>query len=339
MKTEEEQEVSKLDQEENSKKEVVSFTPTAEELGGSYAQRIQQRKESTEALKVKGPPVGGAPPIERGKLDRLVKPNFGTEEVEEAPPPDKFEVPAKPPIAGVGAAYKMNHAIVNGETDGPITLREGMNKFPEGTKKPKLSPETEEGLKKLAEANKEAQTVADETTKGLDAAEEKITELPFDFAAISSARDELMNKDRKKLIEARLQPLDMTDLISKKEINQVVPIIKDKLHITLRTYSQREYLFCLRYIYDFPGPAIYQEELLNTCKLVCSLVAINGAFLPDHRINVGKREEEIDRKAFENKMFHVSGFPVHLMADISVQVIWFSERVGKLFSLDNLKNG
>jgi hypothetical protein len=42
---------------------------------------------------------------------------------------------------------------------------------------------------------------------------------------------------------------------------------------------------------------------------------------------------------FENKLHHVASFPTQMLADLSLQAIWFNRRVNDLFSLDNLKNG
>jgi hypothetical protein len=144
-----------------------------------------------------------------------------------------------------------------------------------------------------------------------------------------------MSEERKKSIESRLDPLDISEMISKREVQQDIPIIPGKLHLTLRTYSQKEYLFCLRYVYEFPGSAAYVEELLNTAKMVCSVEAINGAHLPGH---LGK-DGEVDQDLFTKKFHHVTLFPVNMLADFSVQCMWFGDRVNELFGLDNLKNG
>jgi hypothetical protein len=161
----------------------------------------------------------------------------------------------------------------------------------------------------------------------------------FDFDAINETQKMLMSPDRRKLIEGRLSPLDIEDMIVKREIQQTVVVIPGKLSYTFRTFNQSESLFCLRYVYDFPGSMIFANELLNTCKMVCSLVAVNGAMLPDHRKGLGSDKEEVDRELFEKKKHHVAGLPVQLIGDLSVNAIWFNDRVTKLFSLDNLKNG
>jgi hypothetical protein len=185
--------------------------------------------------------------------------------------------------------------------------------------------------------------VAEETRAELDDAERDFEpESPLvdmDMATLADIRGSMMSKERRDAIESRLEALDITDMIMKREIVQTIPVIPDKFSLTLRTFSQRENLWVLKYLYDFPGSALYVQELLNTCRLVCGLVAINGQYLPDHRKDVGKTSEEIVKEDFEKKLFHVSSFPVQLVADLSVQSIWFQDRVDKLFTVDALKNG
>jgi hypothetical protein len=84
---------------------------------------------------------------------------------------------------------------------------------------------------------------------------------------------------------------------------------------------------------------MYQEELLNTFKVVCAVVSINGSLLPEHRINIGQRNEEVDIGKFKDKLHTLISFPVQVVGDLSVQNIWFQRRVEKLFSWENLKNG
>jgi hypothetical protein len=297
--------------------------------GSSYSELVQAKRAQTEALKGKGKPLGGAPPLEKEKMAKLAKmiapaPSFDREVIE-------------PPVTGVGDAYQVNKEVARASA--PITLKQAQEN---AEKHKKLSPETVEGLKRAAEAAKKEQgpDFQDPTEEEMDEVAEEATSPPeFDFAAISSHREFLISKKRREEIEKKLAPLDLADMVTRREIQQNVPVVDDKLNYTFRTFNQHEHLFCLRYIYDFPGSSLYVNELLSTCKLVCTLVAINGALLPDHRKDVGSSKEQVDRDMFVKKMFHVASFPTQMIADMSVQAVWFDERVSKLFSLENLKNG
>jgi hypothetical protein len=327
-----------------------------------YSERIRQRAtmKASGALKRAQVPLGhvASPPPEKmvaiANLSGMARPSFGPpEEKLTAASATKPVVKAeKPIIEGVGAAYPVNQVLSQGKTKGPVTMSEGN----EIAKKQGLSKESIRALEATkqhldeqespeetpaVEPDAKASSMAKETRKELDEAEEEFNPtLPLmDYATLSDVRSILMSKKRRDTIESRLKPLNIGDMITKKEIVQTIPIIPGQLEVTLRTFNQRENLWILKYIYDFPGSALYIQELINTCRLVCGLVAVNGALLPDHRKDVGMPTEQIIKEDFERKFFNVSSFPVHIVADFSVQAMWFQDRVDKLFTVSELKNG
>jgi hypothetical protein len=372
--------MSRLAPEDGNPKTVVSFGPSVDavktavtskqgngpvrDLGpiqsaASYAQRIQARHQAADSVKGKGSPLGGAPPLEKEKMEFLAsklmpQPSFESEKDTEAPPSSEpiRKVMEPPLVTGVGSAYRVNQEMARGNLDRPVSIK-GARDMEEEAKVPStrrsLSTETLAGLEALNQAQKEASTPPtpkealkqDSMEKDLeDATEKMVAPRPeFDFVGMANAQRHLVSAERRKRIEDSLEPMDIADMIVKSEIQQRVTIIPGKLSYTYRTYNQHENLFCLRFVYDYPGSVAYAEELLNTCKLVCSLVALNGAMLPDHRKGVGTDKEEVDKDLFNKKMFHVARFPVQMLADLSINGIWFSERATRLFSLENLKNG
>lgn len=332
------------------------LTPTAEELkqrfaeqrapmsAATYSQKVKDRRAQTAALKGRGKPLGGAPPLDPEKMSRAtVRPRFD-------PPPDEVREPViSGGVGGVGAAYSINQAIAGGKTEAPVSLHEGERMVQEEAARKPLSSETVEALKKMNELEAEAaqepkeesiSVSKPEVTERLEESEEDLVGgSPFDFGEFGQRRNKLVSEARRKDIESRLEPLKLEDMIIQREMLQKIIIVPDGLSVTLRTFNQRENLFCLRYVYKAGASQLYVEELLNTCRLACSLFSVNGAPLPDHRKDVGLRTEEVDKDKFEDKMFHLSSFPVQLLADLSIQMIWFNDRVNKLLSLDNLKNG
>lgn len=343
--------------------------PITDHGARSYALRAQDRlatRKNAAALKKKAAPLGHVESPSHEKMEAIaglsmVQPTF------DATQPPAIELnnekpvvvtpPSPPPaLKGVGSAYPVNQALVQGKTNGPISLREGNKMVQQGFSKETVqalemasqniknaaatAPKEPSAPKESPAPEKEPPSVAKETKSELDDVEQDLGPLnQLDFNALGQARSPLMGQKRREEIEKRLKPLDIGDMIMKRELTQVIPIIPDKFEITLRTFNQRENLWILRYIYDFPGSALYIQELINTCRLVCGLVAINGAYLPDHRKDPGQSTETIIKEDFEKKFFHVASFPVQLVADFSVQSIWFQERVDKLFTVDALKNG
>ena len=357
-------------------KKIVSLGPSAKEIHGrpeqevsmpegdiktasSYGDRARARA-ATKSIKKGGKPLGGAPPLEREKMEQVAnqaRPDFGRDTLPPDRKPDrKPQEPPKDMVQGVGSGYHVNQEMARGNVDRPVSMREAKKMGEEARKKKDedrkpLSPETVDGLEKMnqmAESGQIPEAPEDETDirESLEDAEQEMAEdlgedeqFSLDFAGIAEARLVLVSPERRKSIESRLGKLNVSDLVTKREVRQTIPVIPDELEYTFRTFNQHEHLFCLQYIFETQSSAAYTEELLNTAKLACSVVAINGAHLPDHRKDVGTSKEKVDKELFEKKLFHVASFPTQMIADMSVQAIWFTDRVNKLFSLDNLKNG
>jgi len=292
----------------------------APKAGATFANRVAAKKQSQlDAIKGRGRPLGGAPPIPEGKLSGLVEPR---QDVPFELPPDVHQ-----PVQGVGGAYEVNQAVTDGR---PMTVgqakRAGMGLIPDEEPEQE-APEEEEPLvdDKLDETERQ---MVDEFRDYTSA---------FNFPMLTETQKKLLSKERREAIEGRLDDLDLTDLVTTGEIKQRIPIVPGKLEILVRTYSQKEYTWMLENLYKYySGTQEYVNEMLNTFKLVCSLVAVNGKRIPDHRDqDTGK----VDKDRFEKKMDIVAGFPTQLISDISVQCSWFNERVLGLFDQDQIKNG
>lgn len=368
---------------EVKEKGVTTLAPPPEPSGpvvqsaAAYSQRVQARRQATQAVKGGRMPLGGAPPIPEGKLKPLAdaarianmpQPNFGMgpppkdEELKErwAPPPKPPQAPAKPPqLQGVGAAYPVNQALSTGQLERPASMKEakGGNLPMQEAKKP-VSPATAELLHQHHQASQAAaqepprpppttdpkkSQLADaekELAEGNQQSEDQQVLFP-DFDILRRAAGPFESEERKKIIEGRLTPMNFSDLITKKEIQQEVTIIPDQFSLGFRTVQEKEHLFTLQYLYEKTGAtsAVYTEELFSVLKLACSIVSVNGSFLPDHRKNVGLAGEETDRDLFIKKLDIILGFPTPILADMGVQHNWFHDRVNKLFSVDKLKNG
>jgi len=173
-------------------------------------------------------------------------------------------------MGGVGAAYHVNQAMASGQVKRPVSMREAKEMSTSN-----LSPESVQALQMAKENIESAQTqpqqpeeepekpprksVAEETKEEVEQVIEREfgPDLPFDISGITDVRQTMMSKERRDEIESRLKPLDIGDMIMKREIQQEIPIIPGKLVITLRTFNQRENIWVLKYLYDFPGSQAY----------------------------------------------------------------------------------
>ena len=217
--------------------------------------------------------------------------------------------------------------------------------------KPELSAETIEGLKALAELQAKAQQIqeknmdkekAEEQPKEKDekSAEDRLRK---DFQEMRELLGEqqwnfLTSPARRKQIEGRCKPMDITDIILHGEVRQDVPVrTGDKpLVFTFRSVTAEEDLAVKRMMYGETGGDRYLLDKYAIMNLTLALVAINGELLPSHLTDDGK----FDEKRFESKYKKILKFPIQLIAELSIQYQWFDERVRELFlgSTDALKN-
>lgn len=213
--------------------------------------------------------------------------------------------------------------------------------------KASLSKETVEGLEALADFRKkaeatqrqEAEKAAEDAKKVEDAiaaeGNRQIKELR-EFVGDETQWNLLFNPTRKKEIENRLLPLDVTDLILRGEIKQTVPIIPTKLVLVLRTSSGEEDLGLKRMMFGETGGDRYLIDRFALMNVAISVVSINGSELPSHTDANGKFSESNFLKKFELLM----KYPMQLLADIGIQCAWFDERVKRLLinQTEELKN-
>jgi hypothetical protein len=259
-------------------------------------------------------------------------------------PPEAQQEPGFMP--GVGAMYKGNQPH--------------LGKTPAGAKpparpgeyKPELSDETKQSMQALAEfqaaAERKQQEVKEEEqleVKDLEK-EARVNQLnqgnEAAYQEIRSLLDDdtqwnlLNNPKRRKTIEDRIRPMDITEIILHGEVHQVVPIVPGKLEVTYRSVSGEEDLAIKRMMFGETGGDRYLMDKFTLMQLTLALKSINDDELPTHLGDKGTVDEEKFIKKFEK----VIKFPLQLLGDLGVQYLWFDERVRKLFlgGAEELKN-
>jgi hypothetical protein len=163
----------------------------------------------------------------------------------------------------------------------------------------------------------------------------------FDFAAFRQAmlKDLLNNDDQRKIIEERLQPLDLTNLIMTGWVSQVVPIVPDKFEPEFQSMSTEEDLALKRIVMEetrsLGATEQYMLDKFSVMAVACGTRAINKKPLPDHRDKDGNFNDDLFRKKFNL----VVKYPFHMIASLGVNWFWFDVRVRKLFVAEKIKNG
>lgn len=236
---------------------------------------------------------------------------------------------------------------------------------------PILRPETQRGLEKLAELAhaQQSQSVlpdqAVEPSEGATAAARignlpgdnssdplsdsdraaikesvsQMDEFQFDTWRQAMMKDILNTEEQKKLVEARLQPLHVEDLVVSLEIIQRVPIIPGKFEPAFKTTSGETDLGIKRLIMEdaksLEVSDRYTLDKFALMSLCAALHSINNKPFPTYQDGSGA----FDDKLFRAKLDAVLRLPLHMLASLGVHAFWFEQRVRLLFRAETLGNG
>jgi hypothetical protein len=177
------------------------------------------------------------------------------------------------------------------------------------------------------------------TSSTIKEAVKKLDDFDFNTFREMMMKDIINNEEQRDIIEARLKPLDVTDLVMRGFVTQRVPIVPGKFEPEFESMQGTEDLAIKRLIMEeSKGIEITERYLLDKFSMMSvtiGLRAINGNVLPTHR----DAEGNFDEAAFWKKFNHVTRFPFHMLASLGVNYFWFDIRVRKLFVAEKLGNG
>jgi len=210
----------------------------------------------------------------------------------------------------------------------------GVKPRPKGS--PAITKETAAMLEQAVAAGAAADAAKAETKAEEKKADEEDVFSMFDFGGRNEAERVLNNRKRSAEIEGRCAPMSLDDLILKDEVQQNVPIVPGRFEVLYRSMTPDESLFIKRYVAKDQGQSDqYLMERFSLCQIACSVLAINGRPLPDHRNTEGVIEE----KLFESKLKAVMKKSAYVLADIGINYAWFDIRVRRLLNSGDLGNG
>lgn len=196
----------------------------------------------------------------------------------------------------------------------------------------------------------------DEAQKVLEArAEEKVAQAQESLAegfndivgAITKDKPDLSSQKRREAIEKNLPSLNIDEMILGGQVKQAVKV-GENMVMLFRHPSQAEDLYIKRLIGTerITGEA-YILDKFATYGVALGLMSItvNGHtkdYSKTYRVT-DFGQVEVDEAGFQKKMSEMQSLPHLLISDISVQYMWFEERVWreylKFFSPAALKNG
>lgn len=193
-----------------------------------------------------------------------------------------------------------------------------------------LTEKTVEGLVELAKVN--AQQTEERKREMSD--EEFRAEIDkiaadVDYAGLNRRVNTVLeHPERRRRIELRCEPLDFEQLLFHFELRQRVPIIKDKYEPTFRTVAGNEDL-AIKETIGIEARAHNDDQYIvdkfSLMNLTAALFSLNDRVFPSHL----DKESEFDKAAFLVKFKLVMRYPILLLGDLSINFVWFNQRVQK----------
>ena len=211
-----------------------------------------------------------------------------------------------------------------------------------------VNSDTEAEKGPAAAAARLANVAGDESTAPLTAEEKKelnsaaarkVDDFDFDTFRQMMMKDLLNNPEQRELIEARLKPLDIADLIIEGTVAQEVQIIPNKFWVTYRSVAGQSDLAVKRLLMEEVKSVQvddrYYLDKYAFMVLALGLDSINGNPLPTYLGSDGRFSEDM----FWRKYNYLTGLNTHMLASLGLNYFWFDVRVRKLFVAEKIKNG
>ena len=163
----------------------------------------------------------------------------------------------------------------------------------------------------------------------------------YDYAALQREmmRDVLKNSKQREIVEARLPPLDVGQLILKNTVRQRVPVLPGKFEPTFESMpGEIELKLKQMLVEEAQSIAVTESYLMDKYAVMTTTAGtshINGIPTPMMRDSTG----EFDKELFWKKFNWMLQRNIHMLASLGIHYSWFEERVRKLFVADEGKGG
>lgn len=178
-----------------------------------------------------------------------------------------------------------------------------------------------------------------EQDKEIEEAIEKLDDFDYDSLRRQMNRDEINNPRQREIIEERLRPMDVTELITKDRVRQEIPIIPGKFWVLFQSTTGEDDLELKRLLMqESKSVEVSERYLLDKyaiMTLTAGCIAINSNPCPDHLDDKGN----FDEKKFWLKFAWMLKRGIHVLASIGANHTWFEMRVRRLLVAEKVKNG
>lgn len=181
--------------------------------------------------------------------------------------------------------------------------------------------------------------LSDEDREELNEAFRNLDQFDFDKWRQSLMRDVLNNEQQKKIIESRLKPMDVGDLITRGYIIQRVDINPGRFWVEFKTLDGETDLSLKRLIMEDSRSVEvsdrYYLDKFGLMSVAAVVHKINDRAYGDITDENGNFHDERFRKKF-NQLLKL---PMPMLASLGANALWFDIRVRKLFVAEAVGNG
>jgi hypothetical protein len=178
-----------------------------------------------------------------------------------------------------------------------------------------------------------------DSDKNIEELIKKLDDYDFDALRQKMNKDLINNDEQRKIVESRLDPLSLSDLIMRGRVSQRVVIHEGTLEYTFRSFDVGDDMAVKRLIASevqhIGNPGRYYLDRFSLMTMCAGITHINGQPLPE---NIGADGTWSD-EGFTTKLLWFMKRPLHLAASIGVHHSWFELRVRRLFVAEKVKNG
>lgn len=191
-----------------------------------------------------------------------------------------------------------------------------------------LSPETKDGLAAMARAAKAEERFASSAPPPPSTTESVAQEV---------LEEELSEEDKlRKVVESRIEEIDIGEYLMSGELVQSVPIIPGKLVVEFKTVSDLEESYVDTKISEDPNLTNRQFlRKMNELALVIHIHTVNGNKWPVLLDGDGT----VNEKAAEARLRHIKKLSSPVFNMLTQNLAWFMDRVSSCLTASALGNG
>ncbi len=168
---------------------------------------------------------------------------------------------------------------------------------------------------------------------------ESIDELDWKRLRDAMIKDLLNNDEQREIVEARLEPMDIADMIMRGRVSQRVQVIPNKLEYEFQSMTGQEDLslkrLAIKEARSLDISDAYITDKFAMMSACVGLVRVNTVPLPTHLDEQGNFDDD----KFWAKFNFFLKLSFHMIASVGINYFWFDTRARKLLVAEKVRFG